>query len=122
MSSREATLQPVILERELDVVSEPWRPRVVAQLNGQEVKVVKLKGAFVWHQHEDADELFWVLRGQLRIELRDGEVRLGPGELVVIPRGVEHRPVADEEVEVALFEPAGVINTGDAETSAFTAP
>lgn len=122
MSSKKATLQPVTLERELDAVSEPWRPRVVARLNGQEVKVVKLKGPFVWHKHDDADELFWVLRGQLRIEFRDGEVRLGPGELVVIPRGVEHRPVADEEVDVALFEPAGVVNTGDAETSVFTAP
>ncbi len=122
MSSKTATLQPVTIERELDAVSEPWRPRVVARLNGQEVKVVKLKGPFVWHKHDDADELFWVLRGQLRIELRDGEVRLGPGELVVIPRGVEHRPVADEEVDVALFEPGGVVNTGDAETSAFTAP
>lgn len=90
-----------------------WSPKVIAELNGQQVKVVKLAGEFVWHRHEHEDEMFLVHRGRLRIEFRDGEVALGPGELVVIPRGVEHRPVAAEEVEVVLFEPASTLNTGD---------
>jgi mannose-6-phosphate isomerase-like protein (cupin superfamily) len=98
-----------------------WRPHVVAELNGQEVKVVRIKGEFVWHTHE-VDELFWVIRGRLRIELRDGVVELGPNELFVAPRGTEHRPVAEEEVELVLFEPAGVVNTGDAPASELTAP
>ena len=120
-----STVSVVSLAAELAAVAEPWRPRVVARLNGQEVKVARLTGAFVWHRHK-VDELFWVLRGRLRIELREagGEraVELGPGEILVVPRGTEHRPVADEEVEIALFEPAGVVNTGDAPPSAFTAP
>ncbi|MEZ4383767.1 MAG: cupin domain-containing protein [Nannocystaceae bacterium] len=92
----------------------PWQPRIVGALNGQEVKVAKLRGEFVWHRHADADELFLVLRGSLRIELRDRTIALEEGEMVVIPRGVEHRPVADDEAHVLLFEPAGTVNTGDA--------
>ena len=103
-------------------LTEPWRPHIVAELNGQEVKVARLCGAFVWHRHEDADELFWVVRGHLRIEFRDRTVELSPSELCVVPRGVEHRPVADEEVEVVLFEPSGVVNTGASPVSSFTAP
>ena len=91
-----------------------WSPRVVAALNGQHVRVARLHGAFVWHRHEHEDELFLVHSGRLRLEFRDRVVELGPGELVVVPRGVEHRPVADEPVEVVLFEPAGTRNTGDA--------
>ena len=98
-----------------------WRPHIVAELNGQELKVVRIKGEFVWHKHE-VDELFWVLRGQLRIELRDGLVELGPNDLYVVPRDTEHRPVAEDEVELVLFEPAGVVNTGDAPASELTAP
>ena len=117
--------EQVSLSDELAAVAEPWRPRVVARLNRQEVKVARLSGPFVWHRHE-VDELFWVLRGRLRLEIRDADgeraVELGPGELFVVPRGLEHRPVAEEEVEVALFEPAGVVNTGDAPVSSFTAP
>lgn len=90
-----------------------WHPRVAAELNGQEVKLTKLKGEFIWHQHEREDELFFVWRGQLRIEFRDRVVELSPGEFMVAPRGVEHRPVADEEVEVILFEPAETRNTGN---------
>jgi mannose-6-phosphate isomerase-like protein (cupin superfamily) len=90
-----------------------WEPRIVAELNGQHVKVAKLAGAFVWHHHEHEDELFLVHRGRLRIELRDRSVELGPGEMLVVPRGVEHRPVADEEVELVMFEPAGTLNTGN---------
>ena len=121
--------EPVDLAAELAAVAEPWRPRIVASLNGQEVKVARLRGPFVWHAHDDADELFRVLSGRLRIEL-DGRdpVLLNPGEVFVVPRGVRHRPVAvDErgnpgECEVALFEPADVVNTGDAEPSVLTAP
>ena len=115
-------MNKVNLAEQFDAVHEHWRPHVVAELNGQEVKVVRVQGTFVWHKHEDADELFWVTRGTLRIEFRDREVELGPGELLVVPRGVEHRPVAEEEVELVLFEPAGVVNTGDAEPSELTAP
>jgi mannose-6-phosphate isomerase-like protein (cupin superfamily) len=92
---------------------EHWSPRIVAELNGQQVKLVKFRGAFVWHHHEREDELFLVHRGRFRMEFRDRSVDLGPGEMIVVPRGVEHRPVADEEVEVMLFEPAGTLNTGN---------
>ena len=94
---------------------ERWSPRVAAELNGQHVKLAKLEGPFVWHRHEDEDELFLVVKGRLVIELRDGAVTLEPAEFVVIPRGVEHRPVADEEVQLLLFEPVGTLNTGDAD-------
>ena len=114
-------MTPVSVDGELARVTEPWRPRVIARLNGHEVKVARLHGPFVWHAH-DVDELFWVVRGRLRIEFRDGAVELGPGEITVVPAHVEHRPVAEREVEVALFEPAGVVNTGDAPASALTAP
>jgi len=90
-----------------------WSPKVAAELNGQQVKLAKLHGEFVWHHHEHEDELFWVVRGSLRIEFRDGVVELGPGELCVVPRGVEHRPVAEEPCEVVLFEPASTLNTGN---------
>lgn len=92
---------------------EHWSPRIVAELNGQQVKVVKFRGEFVWHHHDHEDELFLVHRGRFRMEFRDRSVDLGPGEMIVVPRGVEHRPVADEEVEVVLFEPAGTLNTGN---------
>jgi mannose-6-phosphate isomerase-like protein (cupin superfamily) len=94
-------------------VTEPWQPRVVAELNGQVVKVVRLRGEFIWHQHDQADELFFVMSGRLRLELRSGPVTLSAGELFVVPAGVEHRPVAEPECEVLLFEPRGVRNTGD---------
>ncbi len=103
-------------------LSEHWRPKVAAELNGQEVKLAKLRGEFVWHSHADTDELFLVWRGSLRIEFRNGAVTLGAGELLVVPRGVEHRPVADDEVELLLFEPAGVRNTGDVTHPTLTAP
>lgn len=117
-------LEKVNLHQALGRFEEHWRPKVIGAPNGQEVKLVKLSGAFVWHHHADADELFLVLRGRLRIELRDGAVALEPGEMVIVPRGVEHRPVAegDDEVAVLLFEPAGVRNTGNVEHPRFTAP
>lgn len=93
--------------------TEHWAPKVVAELNGQYVKVVKFQGAYVWHQHEKEDELFFVLKGSMNLELCDGVVTLDPGEFVVVPRGVEHRPVADKECEAMLFEPATTRSTGN---------
>jgi mannose-6-phosphate isomerase-like protein (cupin superfamily) len=106
--------QPIDLADMLTRFAEPWSPKVVARLNDYEVKVVKLLGEFVWHTHEDTDEMFLVLAGQLTIQLRDGDVLLGPGQMYVVPRGVEHCPRAEHEVHAALIEPAGVVNTGDA--------
>jgi mannose-6-phosphate isomerase-like protein (cupin superfamily) len=103
-------------------ITEYWRPKIVAELNGQVVRLVKVQGEFVWHQHAGEDELFYVVGGRLRIDFRDGPVTLGPGEMLVVPRGVEHRPVAEEECQMLLFEPAEVRNTGDVEHPALTAP
>ncbi len=99
----------------LSQFDDRWAPKVVARLNDYEVKVVKLEGEFVWHTHEDTDELFLVVAGELTIQLRDGDVRLSAGQLFVVPRGVEHCPIAaDGEVHAVLIEPTGVVNTGDA--------
>lgn len=103
----------VSLADKLSTFDERWSPKIVGELNGQHVKVVKLEGEFVWHHHEDEDELFLVVEGSLSIEFRDGEVALEAGEMLVVPRGVEHRPVAREEVHVLLFEPASTLNTGE---------
>ena len=92
---------------------EYWTPKIVAELNGQHVKLSKFKGEFVWHHHEHEDEMFLVHKGSFRMEFRDRTVTLGPGDFIVVPRGVEHRPVSDEEVHVVLFEPAGTVNTGN---------
>ncbi len=105
----------IALSEKLDLFQDLWAPRIVAACNGQHVKLAKIQGEFVWHSHADEDELFWVLKGHLRIEFRDGTVELGPGELCVVPKGVEHRPVAEEEVHLCLIEPAGTVNTGDEE-------
>jgi mannose-6-phosphate isomerase-like protein (cupin superfamily) len=94
---------------------EKWSPRVVAELNGQQVRLAKLEGPFVWHHHENEDELFLVVHGRLTLRLRDRDVHLGPGEMFVVPRGVEHQPVAEEECHVVLFEPAETLNTGNVE-------
>ncbi|MDP3803761.1 cupin domain-containing protein [Brevundimonas sp.] len=102
--------------------SDHWRPRVAAQLNGQDVRLVKVQGVFPWHSHADAEEMFLVWKGRFRVEFRDRVETLGPGQLIVVPRGVEHRTGADEEAEVLIFEPSDVINTGDAHVSVFTAP
>jgi mannose-6-phosphate isomerase-like protein (cupin superfamily) len=112
----------VNLAEKFAAFSEHWRPKVVAELNGQEVKVAKFHGEFIWHKHDAEDELFLVWRGRFRLEFRDGVVELGPGEFFIVPRGVEHRPVADEEVEVILFEPAATRNTGDVVDARLTAP
>ncbi|HZB68160.1 MAG TPA: cupin domain-containing protein [Ornithinibacter sp.] len=104
----------VDLRDKLSLFSEHWSPKVVATLNDDEVKVVKVKGEFVWHSHADTDELFLVVDGALTIRMRDGKVTLRPGQLFVVPRGVEHCPVAAEEASVVLIERAGVVNTGEA--------
>jgi mannose-6-phosphate isomerase-like protein (cupin superfamily) len=107
-------MQKVNLAEKLARIPDAWNPRVVAELNGQHVKLVRLQGPFVWHHHDHEDELFFVVRGRLRMDLQGQEaVELGPGELIVVPRGVEHRPVALDEAEVMLFEPAGTVNTGN---------
>lgn len=106
--------EPVNLADKFRQFDATWTPHVVAELNGQLVKLAKLEGAFVWHDHAEEDELFWVTAGRLRIEFRDREaVTLGPGELFVVPRGVEHRPVAEPTAQVVLFEPASTAHTGD---------
>ncbi len=115
-------MKKVNLAENLATIDEHWRPNVLAELNGQEVKVVKFKGSFPWHYHENEDEMFLALKGSFKIEFRDRTVELNEGEFVVVPRGVEHRPVADEEVEVMLFEPVGVKNTGNVDDEIYTAP
>lgn len=110
---------PVVnLGRKLAAFSDHWAPKVVERFNGHDVMVVKARGEFVWHAHEDTDDFFLVLKGTLTIQLRDGDVHLGPGDLYVVPKGVEHRPVAAEEVHLLLIEPAGTPNTGDPATAA----
>ena len=109
---------PIGPAAKLATFDEHWQPRTVATFNGHDIMVVKVKGEFVWHSHADSDDLFLVLHGRIRIELRDGAVELGPGELFVVPRGVEHRPVAIEEAHLMLIEPTGTPNTGDAATAA----
>lgn len=103
-------------------ITEHWRPKVVAELNGQEVKLAKFQGEFVWHHHTGADELFLGVAGTFRLEFRDRVVTVGPGDLIVVPRGVEHRTVADQEATVLIFEPAGVKNTGNVDHPTLTAP
>ena len=115
-------MEKVNLAEKFALINEHWRPKVVGELNGQEVKLVKFQGAFPWHHHEAEDEMFMALCGCFRIEFRDKTVELAPGEFVIVPRGVEHRPVADEEVEVLLFEPAQLLNTGNIVDAEFTAP
>ena len=106
-------LEKIDVAEKLALVDAPWQPKIVAELNDAYVKVVKLEGEFVWHHHDDEDELFWVVAGRLRMELRDGEVIVEPGELVVVPKGVDHRPVAEGETHVVLIEPKSTLNTGN---------
>ncbi|MFB4368893.1 MULTISPECIES: cupin domain-containing protein [unclassified Pseudomonas] len=104
--------QSINLIRKLDLIAEQWSPRVVAEMNDYQFKVVRLQGDFIWHAHAETDEAFLVLDGQLRLDFRDGSVTLGSGELYVVPRGVEHKPYAEDEVKLLLIEPRGVLNTG----------
>lgn len=115
-------MQKINLAESFARIRDYWRPAIVAQLNGQEVKLVKFRGEFIWHAHPGEDEMFLCLRGKFRVELRDRVVHLGPGEMFVVPRGLEHRTAADEEVEVLVFEPIGTRNTGNVVHPALTAP
>ena len=103
----------VNLNHKLSLFTEQWTPKIIGELNGQQVKLAKLQGEFVWHAHENEDELFYVIKGQLNLEFRDKLITLDEGEMYIVPRGVEHKPIAEEEVHVLLFEPAAIKHTGD---------
>ena len=109
-------MEKVNIREKLALISDHWNPRVVGDLNGQQVKLVKFQGEFLWHDHAAEDELFLVMRGSFRMDFRDRSVTLQEGEFIIVPRGVEHRPVAEQEVEVMLFEPAQIKHTGDVES------
>lgn len=113
-------MDKINLDDKFALFTDYWHPRIVAELNGQHVKLVKFKGDFVWHKHDREDELFFVIKGSLKMQYRDRTVVVNEQELVVVPKGVEHRPVADEEVWIMLFEPATTLNTGDANNSELT--
>jgi mannose-6-phosphate isomerase-like protein (cupin superfamily) len=115
MSERRGTMtiEKVVLARKFEAIDDHWNPRIVGELNGQQVKLVKILGSFDWHHHEAEDELFLVHRGNFRMEFRDRTIDLAQGDILIVPRGVEHRPVAAEEAEILLFEPAGTLNTGN---------
>ena len=102
------------LREKFGLIGELWSPKVIAEMNDYQFKLVKLEGDFVWHSHAETDETFFVVEGELRIDLRDGAVTIGPGEMFVVPKGVEHKPFAKREVKLMLIEPKGVVNTGDA--------
>lgn len=106
-------MDKVNLAEKLARVSDYWSPKIVGELNGQQVKLVKFKGPFIWHHHDHEDELFYVVKGRFRMEYQDRSVEVAEGEFLIVPHGVEHRPVADQEVEVMLFEPATTLNTGN---------
>lgn len=106
-------MNPVNLDAAFEHILQPWTPRIAGALNGQEIKLVRLQGEFVWHHHDQADELFLVLEGAFRMQFRDREVTVRSGEFIIVPRGVEHRPVADTPCRVLLLEPAGTLNTGN---------
>ena len=111
----EMSLNKINLKDKLSKFSEHWSPRIIAEMNDYQFKLVKIKGEFVWHDHKDTDEVFIVIEGAMSIEFRDGTVELGEGELWAVPKGVEHKPHAENECKIMLVEPRGVINTGDAE-------
>lgn len=106
-------MEVINIESKLNLFSEHWSPKVIGELNGQHVKLAKLKGEFVWHNHSEEDEMFYIIKGSLIIEFKDKTCTLGPGEMIVIPAGVDHKPIAHEEVHVMLFEPVSTKHTGD---------
>jgi mannose-6-phosphate isomerase-like protein (cupin superfamily) len=106
-------IKSINLSQKLSVFKERWSPRIIAQMNDYHFKLVKIQGEFIWHHHADTDEVFYVVHGEMRIEFREQIVQLKEGELCVVPRGLEHKPVADEECHILLIEPAGTLNTGD---------
>lgn len=105
--------ESINLRNKLNLFSNHWSPKIIASLNDYHLKVVKFKGKFVWHSHDDTDEMFLVIKGAMEIHFRDGSVKLSAGELYVVPKGIEHKPSAEKECEVLLIEPAGVVNTGN---------
>ncbi len=111
-------MQSINLAKKLATFSDHWSPKIVASYNGNDIMVVKVKGEFIWHSHDDTDDFFLVLDGRIKIEMQDGDVVLNAGDLFVVPRGVEHRPVAEDEAHLLLIEPGGTPNTGDAATAA----
>ena len=108
-------MEKINLKDKLSLFTEHWTPKIVGELNDQQVKLAKLKGEFIWHSHADEDELFYILKGTLKMEFRDKTVELNEGEILIVPRGIEHRPIAEEEVHVLLFEPAATKHTGEIE-------
>ena len=116
------SLRPVDISEKFALFSEHWSPKVVAKMNEYEIKVVKIQGEFVWHDHPETDELFFVTSGELTIQMRAGSVVVGPGQLFVVPRGVEHCPIAIGEVQAILVEPIGVVNTGESDGPLTTSP
>jgi mannose-6-phosphate isomerase-like protein (cupin superfamily) len=104
---------PINLKQKFSLFAERWSPKVIAEMNNYQFKVVKLQGDFIWHDHQETDETFIVIEGDLRIDFRDGAVQVGAGEMFIVPRGVEHKPYAEREVKLLLIEPRGVLNTGD---------
>jgi mannose-6-phosphate isomerase-like protein (cupin superfamily) len=112
-----ADVDRVNLAQKFALFTSHWDPKIIGEINGHQVKLVKFRGAFVWHRHEHEDELFLVHKGRFTMEFRDRRVPVGEGELIIVPHGTEHRPVADEEVHVLLFEPASTLNTGDVQSN-----
>jgi len=106
-------MNKINLVQKFGLFNEYWSPKVVGELNGQQVKLGKFEGEFIWHKHDDEDELFYVVKGSFRMELRDRNIELNQGDMLIVPRGVEHRPVAEKEVWVMMFEPASTLNTGN---------
>ena len=113
--------EPINFDQKFNAFSEQWKPKVIAEMNDYQFKLVKLEGDFIWHEHADTDETFIVIDGSLRIDFADGEVTVGKGEMFVVPKGTQHKPYAEKEVKVLLIEPRGVLNTGDGNTSDITA-
>ena len=109
-------IQKINISQKLSMFTDHWNPRIIGELNGQAVKLAKLEGEFVWHKHDHEDELFLVLKGGFTMQLRDKNILMKEGDMIIIPRGVEHRPVADQEVSILLFEPLTTLNTGDAKS------
>ncbi len=106
-------MESINVNSKLELINDLWKPRVIAELNGQHVKISKVKGEFVWHDHKDEDELFFILKGKMIMEFRDKKVEVNEGEMIVVPKGVEHRPIAEKEVWMMLFEPQNIKHTGD---------
>lgn len=106
-------MEKINIAEKLNQFSDHWNPRIIGELNGQQVKATKLKGEFFFHHHEHEDEMFLIIKGTLKMEFRDKTVSIKPGEFIIVPRGVEHKPIAEEEVELLLFEPASTLNTGN---------